>query len=151
MARDLVARAAEDPRCHCALADALRALGGRAEKTATDLTEKQKKSAVQSRQAMTREERREALLQTPAGREQLRENLEEARASYLKAAALDPEFAAAHRGLGYTLEELGEQAEAGREFVKYLKLAPEALDRQIILNHLKSITETLKGEGSDED
>jgi hypothetical protein len=64
MARDLVARAAEDPRCHCALADALRALGGRAEKTATDLTEKQKKSAVQSRQAMTREERREALLQT---------------------------------------------------------------------------------------
>jgi tetratricopeptide (TPR) repeat protein len=150
LARDLVARAPEDPRCHSVHADGLRALGARTEEASSLLTDSMKKQAVHTRQLKTREERKEARLQTAAGRELLQHNLEEARAGYLKAIELDPEFPAAHRGLGYTLERLGEHREAGKEFVIYLKLLPKALDRQVILNHLQSITEKLKEEGNHE-
>jgi predicted Zn-dependent protease len=150
LARDLVARAPEDPRCHSVYADGLRALGARTEEASSTLTDSMKRQAVHTRQLKTREEREEARLQTTAGRELLQHNLEQAQAGYLKAIELDPEYPAAHRGLGYTLERLGEHREAGKEFVIYLKLLPEALDRQVILNHLQSITEKLKEEGDDE-
>lgn len=146
MARRLVARVPGDPRCHCALADGLRALGARTEEASAGLTDKQKRSAAGERNKLTRDEREAARLETAEGQEQLRRNLEEARAGYRRALELDPELSEAHRGLGYALERLERHEEAGTELLVYLELAPEAHDRKIVLSHLRSITEKLKEE-----
>jgi regulator of sirC expression with transglutaminase-like and TPR domain len=141
-----------DPAVHLALGDASRALGARsllAEEA--DLSDKEKRKNLRTRARLTRGEREAQRLATPEGRENLRQNLEKGRLSYLRALDLDPSFAEAHRGLGYVLEGLGRPAEAGREFVIYLRARPEASDGAIIAAHLKEITERLRKGGTSSD
>ncbi|MEE8278308.1 MAG: tetratricopeptide repeat protein, partial [Thermoanaerobaculia bacterium] len=67
---------------------------------------------------------------TSQGPDSARENLEASRQAYLKAPARDPDFAEAHRGLGLALAGLGSNKEAGKEFVRHLRLRPDAPDTQ---------------------
>jgi predicted Zn-dependent protease len=140
------------PAVHLALGDASRALGARsllAEEA--DPSDKEKRKNLRTRARLTRGEREAQRLATPEGRENLRQNLEKGRLSYLRALDLDPSLAEAHRGLGYVLEGLGRPAEAGREFVIYLRARPEASDGAIIAAHLKEITERLRKGGTSSD
>jgi Flp pilus assembly protein TadD len=74
----------------------------------------------------------------------MRHNLDAARRAYLQALELSDHTPEVYRGLGYALENLGEWAEAGRSFLTYLRLSPEAGDKKVILNHMKVITAQLK-------
>ena len=49
--------------------------------------------------------------------------------AYERAVSLRPNYASAHRELGYTYRELGELAKAREHFQKYLELVPEADDK----------------------
>lgn len=148
LARRLVSENDGDAAAHLALADARRTLGARTTiEGEAELTNKEKRRNLARRVYLTRDERQEKLLETDAGRQALRQNLDGARQSYLRALGLDPGLAEAHRGLGFTLEGLQRPREAGQEFVAYLRARPQAPDKPIIVDHLRQITDTLKRGG----
>jgi predicted Zn-dependent protease len=71
-----------------------------------------------------------------------------AQAEYARTLRLDPEFAEAHRGLGFILFRLGMLAEAGRELELYLRARPRAPDRPLVLRRLGEIEAELNPDGS---
>jgi predicted Zn-dependent protease len=145
LATRLVGEDATDPARHLALGDATRALGARpvaaGESTATD---QEKRDNVKERERLTRSEREAALLETPEGRENLRRNMEAARRSYDQALAIDPDLAEAHRGIGLALMRLDDPEGAGREILIYLRARPVAVDRPLMLAHLKELTRRIQ-------
>jgi regulator of sirC expression with transglutaminase-like and TPR domain len=70
--------------------------------------------------------------------------MEEARQIYLRALALEPDLAEAHRGIGLALCRLDQPEDAGKELLIYLRARPEAFDRPIILARVKELTEAIK-------
>ena len=52
---------------------------------------------------------------------------------------LDENSARAYRGLGNLHYEQEDFRQAGRNYVKYLKLAPESMDRPFVLERLQHI------------
>ncbi|HEU4403434.1 MAG TPA: M48 family metalloprotease [Candidatus Polarisedimenticolia bacterium] len=148
LAKRLVAENGGDPACQIALGDARVALGARAMLGAEgDLTNRDKWKNLKTRVRYTRSERQEQLLETPEGQKNLRKNLEEARQSYQRALAIDPNAAEAHRGLGYVYKGMNRPFDAGREFVTYLKASPQAPDKPVILSELKEINTKIKKGG----
>ena len=145
LAERLADRPDADGEVFCALGDALRALGARTKEPA-DLAKREKRELRKDRYKLTQEERKAARRSTPEGQEVLHVNLEASRLAYERALELDPDLAQAHRGLGYTFEELHRDLDAGKEFVKYLRLAPDAADKPIVLRHRQDITERVKPE-----
>lgn len=145
LAARLVAEDGADADRHVAMGDATRALGARGapggEAAATDA---EKKANLKERQKLTRQEREEERLNAPEGMANLRRNLEASRKSYQRALEIDPASPTAHRGMGYVLMGLDDPEGAGREFLVYLRARADAVDRPIILVHLKKLTETLK-------
>ena len=152
LAGRLAAEEPADPERQVALGDATRALGARGapggESAATD---EAKKENLKERAKLTRSEWEAQRLATPEGQENLRRNLEAARRVYLHALELDPDAPGAHRGLGFALMGLDDPESAGREFLVYLRARPDAIDRPIILGHLKKVTETLKKRSASHD
>ena len=142
MARHLVSEEETNPRAYSLLGDALLALGARTEHA--DLTDKEKKQGAKLRSKLTREEMARKRVESPEGAALMRHNLDAARRAYLQALELPDHTPEVYRGLGYALESLGEWAEAGRSFLTYLRLSPEASDKKVILNHMKVITAQLK-------
>ncbi|UCF80949.1 MAG: M48 family metalloprotease [Acidobacteriota bacterium] len=151
LAKRLVEEDDTEAEAHFLLGEALRALGGRGEiSLQEEPTKKEKRKTRIERVVLTRGEREEKRLETEEGRENLRRNLDAAQSAYRRALELDASLAEAHRGLGFALEGLGLYKEAGKELVKYLRARPEALDKEIVMERLKSITENLKKEGEEE-
>jgi len=145
LATVLLAEDAADPNRHVAMGDATRALGARgAPRGEIAVTEDEKKDNVRAREDLTREEREAERLKTPEGPVNLKKNLEDARKSYQHALELDPGSPWAHRGMGYVLMGLDDPQGAGQEFLVYLRATTDAVDRPIIVGHLKKLTETLK-------
>jgi hypothetical protein len=144
LAKRLVKEDASDPMRQLLLGDALRDLGARPETVPAAATNRAKKKNVKARARMTREEREQERLAAPGGKEHLAANLAAAAAAYRRALALDADFPEAHRGLGLALLDRGEALEAGRELVLYLKARPQADDRPLILDRLKTINETIR-------
>jgi Zn-dependent protease with chaperone function len=94
---------------------------------------------------LTRDEVNAHYLETEQGRERLAENLENAAYAYEEALEFGQANARAYRGLGNLHYKKNEFRSAGRNYIKYLKLAPEALDRPTVLAQLQNIkTELLK-------
>ena len=145
LATRLVAEDATDPMRHLALGDATRALGARpvegGEHTATN---EEKKENVKERDRLTRSEREAARLETPEGQANLKRNMEAAQRSYTQALAIDSDLAEAHRGIGLALMQLDDPEAAGRELLIYLKARPLALDRPLMLAHLKELTKRIQ-------
>ena len=77
------------------------------------------------------------------GPERLAHNLESAAKAYDMAIQLDENNARAYRGLGNMYYEQKDFRQAGRNYVKYVKLAPEADDRPFVLENLQLIKSEL--------
>jgi len=91
------------------------------------------------RAVKTRDEMAEKYLAMEGGPERLAYNLDSAVEAYEMAIQLDDSSVRAYRGLGNMYYEQNEYRQAGRNYVKYLKLAPEALDRPFVLENLQHI------------
>ena len=87
----------------------------------------------------TREEIAAKYLAIEGGPERLAYNLESAAAAYDMSLQLDDGSARAYRGLGNLHYEQEDFREAGRNYVKYLKLAPDAPDRPFVFEKLQHI------------
>jgi hypothetical protein len=61
-----------------------------------------------------------------------------ARREYSQTLDLDPDFAEAHRGLGFAALHAGQRYEAHLEFEAYLESRPLAADKDLILYHLET-------------
>jgi len=97
------------------------------------------------RQLFTRDELKERYLAMEGGPERLAYNLQSAGGAYNQAIELDANNARAYRGLGNLHYEQKEYRQAGRNYVQYLKLAPDAVDRPYVLENLQHIkTELIK-------
>jgi beta-barrel assembly-enhancing protease len=145
LATRLVGEDATDPARHLALGDATRALGARPVETGeSTATNAEKKEHVKERDTMTRSERETERLGTPEGKANLKRNMEAAQRSYTQALALEPDLAEAHRGIGLALMQLDDPEGAGRELSIYLQARPLAVDRPLMLEHLKEMTRRIR-------
>jgi len=145
LATRLVAEDPTDPARHLALGDATLALGARPVETGeSTATNAEKKEHVKERDTMTRSEREAERLGTPEGKANLKRNMEAAQKSYAQALALEPDLAEAHRGIGLALMALDDPEGAGRELTIYLQARPFAVDRPLMLAHLKELTRRIR-------
>jgi regulator of sirC expression with transglutaminase-like and TPR domain len=72
--------------------------------------------------------------------------LKHAEDSYQRALAMDASFVAPYRGLGEVYEQQERARDAAQAYLTYVKQAPEAADRPIVMSRLKALTAKLKGE-----
>ncbi len=122
------------PEYRVLLADAFRELG--AKSSEPELT-----SDRRHFQRMTPQEEQAELLSKPGGVEMQKANRAAAERLYLEAIAQQPSLPAAHRGLGMLYQEQSKNADAAREFRRYLELAPaDALDRLRIERRLDQLS-----------
>ena len=96
-------------------------------------------TVVGKRAEKTREEEFQKYLATEGGPERLAFNLDSAAKAYEMAIQLDETNARAHRGLGNLYYEQEDYRQAGRNYVKYLKFAPDSIDRPYVLERLQHI------------
>lgn len=145
LARRVAARWSEDPDSHSLLGEAYRALDARtAEPDAAELSRKAKRAKYREYVRHTREERERLRREDPALAEALQQNWARAEEAYRAALERRPDHSGALRGLGLLYEEQGYLEEAGRHLADYLRTAPDAADKPIILRHLSAITAALK-------
>ena len=93
---------------------------------------------------LTREEVDAQYLETEQGRNRLAENYEIAIDSYNTSLQMDANNARAYRGLGDLYFAQEKYRSAGKNYIRYLKLSPEALDRAVVLQNLQHIKTELK-------
>jgi predicted Zn-dependent protease len=125
------------PEYRVLLADAFRALGAKSSEPARrELT-----SDGGHFRRMTPQEEQAELLSKPGGAEMLKANRAAAERLYREAIAQQPSLPAAHRGLGMLYQEQSRNADAAREFSRYLELAPaDAVDRLRIQRRLDQVS-----------
>jgi predicted Zn-dependent protease len=133
------------------LGDAWQALGAQAERGPDELSNKEKRSNQRERVSRTREQRLAERLATEQGRAAYASNLARAEETYRRALAIDPNFAPARRGLGEVYEQLERDRDAAREYVAYVRLAPDAPDRVLVVNRLRTLREKLQQEDDNDD
>jgi predicted Zn-dependent protease len=149
LAESLTQRYPNDPRMLQLLGDAWQAMGGQRRLDAAQLTSSDKRQNRKDRARKTREQRLAEQLATDDGRAAYAENLARAEEIYGRVLAMDSGFAAAHRGLGEVYEQQQRHREAAAEYVTYLRSAPDAADRPIVVGRLKALTVKLKESSSD--
>jgi predicted Zn-dependent protease len=126
--------------------DAWAALGPSPTLLPEDLRNRDKWRNVRQRVFKTRQERVNALLATEEGRQAFQVNMGNARSTYEQLLATNPEYAPAYRGLGEVYEALDAPRDAARAYLDYLKHAPQAPDRAVIVTRLAAIRDSLRGE-----
>jgi tetratricopeptide (TPR) repeat protein len=146
LAENLSTRYPDKPELLLLLGDAWVAMGPLTEFDEDELSNAQRSRNASRRVSRTRQERAAAALETRAGQEALRANLTQARAVYERALALDGDFAPAYRGLGEAAEGLGEPRAAAQAYVDYLRKDPDAADRAVILQRLRTLRDQLRAE-----
>ena len=144
LAENLAARYPEQPELVQLTGDAWAAMGPLTELDEEELSNRERARNANRRIMRTRQEREAQLLKTPEGQAALRDNLSNARSAYQRALALDGNFAPAYRGLGEVAERLGEPRPAAAAYVEYLRKAPEAADRAVILGRLRTLRDQLR-------
>ena len=98
---------------------------------------------VGRRAEKTREEIYAKYLELEGGPERLAFNLDSAKQEYETAIELDENYARAYRGLGNFYYEQKDYRPAGRNYLKYLKLEADPMDRQFVLERLQHIKSEL--------
>jgi beta-barrel assembly-enhancing protease len=146
LAENLTARYPEQPELVQLTGDAWAAMGALTQFDEEELSNFERARNANRRVMRTRQEREAQLLKTPAGQAALRENLANARAAYQRALTLDANFAPAYRGLGEVAERLGEPRAAAAAYVDYLRKAPDAADRTVIVQRLRTLRDQLRTE-----
>lgn len=151
LAESLVERYPQDPRLLQLLGDAWQGMGAQGPLDLEAMSNSDKHRALRQRVRKTRAQRLAERLETEEGRAAYAANLARAEDAYLRALAIDPDLAIAHRGLGEVYEQLERPRDAAQAYVKYVRAAPEAPDRPIVVGRLRELTEKLKEEsGSDQ-
>jgi tetratricopeptide (TPR) repeat protein len=124
----------------CILGEAYRGLGARTpEPKPEELASKGKEKTRSMLSKMTPQEYEAALLNAPSGRQALESNEQLAEKNYRRALDISPNFAEAHRGLGFLYEEEQKRQESSQEFKKYLDLAPSGSDSPRIKKRLDAM------------
>jgi predicted Zn-dependent protease len=152
LAAELLERYPDELEFRMLLGDAWQTLGARSEFAPNDFSNKDKRRNLRRRVFKTRQEREQALLETEAGRQAYTNNLNYARETYEELLAINADYAPAYRGLGEVYGKLGLPREAGRNYLEYVRRAPEAADRSIIVGRLAQIRDSLteeKGNAND--
>ena len=143
LAEDLVARHPGDARTLELLGDAWQGMGAQRRVDPDELTKSDKKQNRKDHRK-TREQRLADQLATDEGRAAYAENLAHAEDAYGRALAVDSGFAPAHRGLGEVYEQEQRAPDAAREYLLYVRAAPDADDRSIVVGRLKALTVKIK-------
>jgi predicted Zn-dependent protease len=150
LAEDLTARYPAEPELLFLLGDAWAAMGARAPFDEDELSNAQRRRNATRRVTRTRQERDAAAFSTEEGQAARVVNLQFARDAYERTIALDAEFAAAYRGRGEVAEALGEPRVAAQAYLDYLRRAPDAADRPIVLQRLRTLRDQLRSEESND-
>jgi tetratricopeptide (TPR) repeat protein len=150
LADELVKRYPNDARLQQLLGDAWQGLGGqqRIEDPAS-LSNSDKKHNLKDHARKTREQRLADQLATDAGRAAYEANLARAEQVYRHALDIDPSYAAAYRGLGEVYEQQKRDRDAAAAYLTYVRSAPDAPDRSLVVTRLKSITVKIKDSSND--
>jgi predicted Zn-dependent protease len=148
LAEELAKRHPDDVELIQLQGDAYAAMGPRTEFDEDELSNSQRRRNATQRITKTRQEREAELLKTPAGQAALRTNLSRAREAYERAIATDADYAPAYRGLGEIAERLEEPRTAAQAYVDYLKKAPDATDRTVIVERLRTLRARLQSKES---
>jgi predicted Zn-dependent protease len=146
LAQNLAARYPEQPELVQLTGDAWAAMGPLTEFDEEELSNRERLRNANRRVTRTRQERAAQLLETPEGQAALRANLGRARAAYERALELDANYAPAHRGLGEVAEQLGEPRAAAAAYVEYVRKAPDAPDRAVVVGRLRALRDQLRTE-----
>jgi predicted Zn-dependent protease len=146
LAESLVERYPNDARTLQLLGDAWQGMGAQGPLNLDELSNADKRQARRNRVKRTRAQRLAELLLTEEGRAAYAANLDRAESTYQRALTLAPSFAAAHRGLGEVYEQQDRTRDAAAAYMSYVKTAPTAADRPIVMAKLRALTATLKGE-----
>jgi predicted Zn-dependent protease len=143
LAEDLAERHPDDPRMAQLLGDAWQGMGAQRRVDPDELTKSDKKHNRKDHRK-TREQRLADQLATDDGRAAYAENLAHAEDAYHRALAIDSSFVDARRGLGEVYEQQDRERDAAVEYLTYVRAAPGAADRSIVVGRLKSLTVKLK-------
>jgi tetratricopeptide (TPR) repeat protein len=144
LAEELALRYPDEPRFLLLLGDAWQAMGARTEFDEDTLSNAARRRNAARRVTRTRQEREAELMKTEQGKAALVANLGRAREAYERTIAVDPELAPAYRGLAEVADRLGEPRAAAQGYVDYLRLAPDADDRAVVVQRLRTLRDVLR-------
>jgi predicted Zn-dependent protease len=146
LAESLVARYPNDPRLLSLLGDAWQGMGAQGPIDSATLSNSDKRHNLRDRARKSRAQRLAEALETEQGRAAYAANLQRAEETYARVIAADAAFAPAHRGLGEVYEQQKRPRDAAEAYLNYVKLAPAAPDRSIVMGRLRLLTTMLKVE-----
>jgi beta-barrel assembly-enhancing protease len=146
LAESLVERYPNDVELLHLLGDAWQGMGAQGPMDPATLTSSDKRQNLRDRARKTRAQRLAELLETEEGRAAYAANLTRAEETYQRVIAMDPKFARAYRGLAEVYEQQKRPRDAAEAYLTYVKQAPEAPDRPIVVGRLRLLTTLLKAE-----
>jgi predicted Zn-dependent protease len=146
LAESLVARYPNDSRLLSLLGDAWQGMGAQGPIDSATLSDSDKRHNLRDRARKTRAQRLAEALETEEGRAAYAANLQRAEEVYQRVIAADASFAPAYRGLGEVYEQQKRPRDAAEAYLNYVKQAPAAPDRSIVMGRLRLLTTMLKVE-----
>ena len=146
LAESLVARYPNDLELLRLLGDAWQGMGAQGPLDPAALSNSDKRENRRDRARKTRAQRLAELLETEQGRTAYAANLKRAEEAYRRVITVDAAFAPAYRGLGEVYEQQERPRDAAEAYLTYVKQAPQAHDRSIVLGRLRILTTMLKVE-----
>jgi beta-barrel assembly-enhancing protease len=144
LAESLVARYPNDLELLNLLGDAWQGMGAQGPLDLASLSDSDKRHNLRDRARKTRAQRLAEALQTEEGRAAYAANLQRAEETYKRAIAADATFAPAYRGLGEVYEQQARTRDAAEAYLTYIRQAPAAPDRSIVMGRLRQMTTQLK-------
>ncbi|MGD8324657.1 MAG: M48 family metalloprotease, partial [Gammaproteobacteria bacterium] len=144
LAQSFVERYPQDAQARTLLGDAWQSMGAQPQIDPQEWTDRDKRRNLRARTRRTREQRLERALETEDGQAAYTANLAQAEAAYDEALALDGNYAPAYRGLGEVYEKQTNDKAAAEAYLQYVRAAPDAPDRSIVIDRLRALTPRLK-------
>jgi len=150
LAESLATRYPDDAHLLQLLGDSWQGLGAQARiEDPESVTNSDKKHNRRDHARKTRDQRLAEQLATEEGRAAYEANLARAEQIYRRVLELDPGYAAAYRGLGEVYEQQKRDRDAAGAYLNYVRSAPDAPDRSLVVARLKTITVKIKESSSD--
>ena len=144
LAESLVARYPSDLAALKLLGDAWQGMGAQGPLDQASQSDSDKRHNLHDRARKTRAQRLAEALETEEGRAAYAANLQRAEETYQRVIAADATFAPAYRGLGEVYEQQARTRDAAEAYLNYIKQAPAAPDRPIVMSRLRLLTTQLK-------
>jgi beta-barrel assembly-enhancing protease len=146
LAESLVERYPDDVELLQLLGDAWQGMGAQGPIDPDTLSSSDKRQNLRDRARKSRAQRLAERLETEEGRAAYAANLKRAEETYARVIAANPTFARAYRGLGEVYEQQKRPRDAAEAYLTYVKQAPDAPDRPMVVGRLRLLTTQLKVE-----